>query len=109
MILDMNLDISATIKGFTQRWSGDLLEEGDENVCWRYMVKNYNASYFIDESFKYVQPSGEFVMGCQVLLEHVNFPENVVCVRNIETPCPFLSTHHPLYFKTSYYAKVEFD
>ena len=40
LMLDMHQYISATIKGLNQRRSGNLLEEGDENLCWHYMVEN---------------------------------------------------------------------
>ena len=99
LMLNMHPDISTTIKRLTQRRSGDLVEQTDKDHFWRYMTETFNASFFIDTSFKYVQPSGGIVMGCTVLMADVHFPENIVCVNNFEAPCPFLSSHHPHFSK----------
>ena len=73
------------------------------------MTDLFNISFFIDASFKYVQPSGDIVMCYAELMEDVRLLDTVVCVNNLKVPCPFLSSHHPHFFKMSSYVKIELD
>ena len=66
LMLDVHPNISTMIMGLTQRRSEDLVEQTDEDHSWKYMTETFNNLFFIDDSFKYVQPSDYIVMGCAV-------------------------------------------
>lgn len=109
LICDYHPNISCTIKGLTQIPDGEMMNELDGNTTWQAFSSFFNVSYFVDESFKYVQPNGEIVHSFSVSNEGITLPDNLVYVNSEDSPCPFLSTTDPSFFRCSNYVQILFS
>ena len=97
LMCDFHPNISCTIKGLTQIPDGEIVDEVDDITTREVFSSFFNVSYFIDESFKYVQPNG-VIRHSYTVGDGSTLPENSVYVDSEDSPCPFLSSTHPSFF-----------